>query len=888
MDLDENDILFTNKFIRQPNVQDEIEDLSSEFRRFYKKEQEKQDERILRESLERSSLRSIILDEETDSNNLLNTNKFDNNIQETMNIQRTKREIKTYVSVDSRDRDKLLYLKPNNFKIFLGRTFYNVKTIRLASIEFPNTNAVINANNNKIYWTNQEDIDEDIVDNIIKDYPVYEIEVPTGSYVAPRLQSQISSTMSLVKRQNKTGEFHFFSTTLDINTDIVQFTSLIQKELPNNPFTIIGSDTEVRVSAPGHGYNTGQIIYITGAKTLAGIPSETLNAAHEITVINSNVFSFEVNIKAAENSIGGGNTVRSGRLAPFKLLYGEYTNTIAPNLGYPLENSSQRNRVSIQRIENIYQVRVTTREPHGFENSYTYINQPCTLTGTGTSLNGTRVITDIVDQYTFLIQVSLNQLLNTSVFNTGTITFPTVDGQTFNISTLTNFGTSTLLIITHTKHNYTWLDKGLNLSLFETNMMPDINTEHQIYGILSPNEVIIGGFVLQDSGNYALYQGGYIPTYKPIETTVLSIIGVNIGAFTTFECDRAHNFRVGDKIRFYNILTIPTVLETVYEVYTIPSSTQFTINLSTTSYQLNPNSKVGSGTIAIYYPYHGFNTITSITNNTNLSGFFDGTYVVETRFNHGLSAGDKVSFSKTNCVPLIDKKYEIGETQYQVQSVLSSDTFVINASEDNLGNTVELTTIGTEGILGLNQDLYIYGETSVGGISKNDINGKKYNVREVLDEHSFTVDVNGIALSLEQGGTDIYISSLLHGYNGVQQNTKNSIVNRSINLEGENYAFLCCPQLATMMNTGKVKDIFARILLDQSPGYVVFSYLSNPKEFDTVPLDKLSDLEFSVVNYDNSLYDFSDLDFSFVLEITEVIDTTENFNYSSKRGITNN
>jgi len=484
--------------------------------------------------------------------------------------------------------------------------------------------------------------------------------------------------------------------------------------------------------------------------------------------------------------------------------------------------------------------------------------------------------------------VSLNQLLNTSVFNTGTITFPTVDGQTFNISTLTNFGTSTLLIITHTKHNYTWLDKGLNLSLFETNMMPDINTEHQIYGILSPNEVIIGGFVLQDSGNYALYQGGYIPTYKPIETTVLSIIGVNIGAFTTFECDRAHNFRVGDKIRFYNILTIPTVLETVYEVYTIPSSTQFTINLSTTSYQLNPNSKVGSGTIAIYYPYHGFNTITSITNNTNLSGFFDGTYVVETRFNHGLSAGDKVSFSKTNCVPLIDKKYEIGETQYQVQSVLSSDTFVINASEDNLGNTVELTTIGTEGILGLNQDLYIYGETSVGGISKNDINGKKYNVREVLDEHSFTVDVNGIALSLEQGGTDIYISSLLHGYNGVQQNTKNSIVNRSINLEGENYAFLCCPQLATMMNTGKVKDIFARILLDQSPGYVVFSYLSNPKEFDTVPLDKLSDLEFSVVNYDNSLYDFSDLDFSFVLEITEVIDTTENFNYSSKRGITNN
>lgn len=885
MDLDENDILFTNKFVRSPDMEDNLTDLSDEFRRFYRKEQDKQETARLRESLERSSLRSIILDEETDSTNLLNSNKFVKEQNEQVTTSRTKREIKTYVSIDSRDRDVLQYLRPNYFKIFLGKTFYNVKTIKLASLEFPNTNAVINTLNNKIYWTNQEDITNDTIDNVLKDYPVYEIEVPTGSYIATKLQSQISSKMSSVKRQNKTGDYHFFDVTLDINTDVVTFTSLIQRELPNNPFTIIGSDTEIRVSAPAHGYTTGQIIYITGSKSLGGIPSETIDGPHEITVINSNVFSFEVNIKASENSIGGGNTVKSGKLAPFKLLYGDYDNTIAPNLGFPLENSSQRNRVSIKKIENIYQVRVTTQTAHGFESSYTFINQPCTLTATSTSLDGTRVITDVLDQYSFLIQVSFNQLLNSTVFNTGTITF---NGQTYNIAVMANFGISTLSITTHTKHNYTWQDKGLNVTLFDTKMIPDINTDHQIYGILSPTEIIIGGFVLQDSGNYTLYQGGYISTYKPIETTMLSIIGVAIGPITTFECNTVHNFRVGDKLRFYNILTIPSVLDTVFEVSSIPSTTHFSINLSTTSYELNINSNVCSGTIKIYYPYHGFNTITSITNNTNLLGFFDGQYLVETRFNHGLSNGSKVSFSQTNSVPSIDKKFEIGETEYEVQSIVASDKFLINAAEDNLGNTVELTSIGTKGILGLNQNLYIYGETSVGGISKTDINGKQYSVREIIDEHTFTVDVNGIASSYEKGGSDIYISSLLHGYNGVQTNTKNSVVNRSINLEGENYAFLCCPQLATMMNTGDVKDIFARILLDQSPGHVVFSYLSNPKEFDTVPLDKLSELEFSVVNYDNTLYNFSDLDYSFVLEITEVVDTVESFNFSSRRGITNN
>ena len=91
-----------------------------------------------------------------------------------------------------------------------------------------------------------------------------------------------------------------------------------------------------------------------------------------------------------------------------------------------------------------------------------------------------------------------------------------------------------------------------------------------------------------------------------------------------------------------------------------------------------------------------------------------------------------------------------------------------------------------------------------------------------------------------------------------------------------------------MMNTGDVRNIFARVILDQSPGSMVFSYLSNPKTFDKVPLDKLDELEFSMLNHNSTLYEFNDLDYSFTLQITESIDVTDSFNVSSKRGIVDN
>jgi hypothetical protein len=851
MEFDENDILATNEFIRNPVLDDIPKDYNEEFKKYYEQEE----------------------DSEIDPTSLLATNKFEKeepkNTQTT--ITRRKKEIVTYVSVDSRDRDKLIYSKPNFFKIFLGKTFYNVKTIRLASIEFPNTNAVINNTNNYIYWRNQEDIDDNIIDNITQTYPVYNVQLRIGSYISTSLQNEITKKLATVKRRNKVGDFHYFVVSLDVDTDIVSFTSLILTQLSNNPISVTVGQGLITVDAPSHGYSTGDVIYILGAKNLAGITTATLTGAHIITKLNDDTFQYEVNVKAGESAIGGGNTVQSGKEAPFQLLFGENSNSVAQNLGYPLENSSQRIDTFIKAIENIYFVQVRLQTPHNFLNTSQYIGQLCNFAGTGTnpSIDGNRIISRIVDPFTFLVQV--NGRIDFSTINSGTVRFPSTSVIDLQIASITNF-TDTVLVTTFTEHNFELNDIGTPITFYNTISVPSFNGENVLYSVLSPTQIVVQGGVLAN-GDYnvsTLGQGGSMSRHDPLETVYLTISNATSGTYTKFTCNN-HGLRAGDKIQLYNVVTTP-IMKGIYTIYDVPDSDNFRVDFLTTSINMENIQKgiagVGTQIIKLAYPYHQFNRIINITNSP-----VSGKIRIQTQLVHNLQTNDKVRLMQTNSNPSID------DGGYLV-TVISTDTF-------DIPYPTTLTTAGTFGIIGMTHDFYIYGASSFAGITSTGINNKLHTVREIFDIHNFSFTCEDFSnAQTKGGGNNLFISSLYHGFAGVQENTKNSLLNRSINLEGENYAFLCCPQLATMMNTGNVRNVFARITLDQSPGSMVFSFLSNPKTFDTVPLNQLSELEFSVVNWDDTRYEFNDLDYSFSLEITEEIDITDGFNLSSRRGTT--
>lgn len=890
MDTDENDLLFTNTFIPAPELQSEVlSENSSEFRRYYERERSINEEKRLRESIEKMSIRSVYLEEDTDENNMLNTNRFVKNsgtsmksisgsINQTGSGRRT-RDVVSYVSIDSRDRDKVLYTKPSNFKIFLGRSFYNVKSIRLSSVEFPNTNAVINANNHNIYWTNEEDITLNKINAITNTYPEYTVQLRIGSYISTSLQSEMTSKLATVKRRDRVGDYHYFIVTLDIDTDIVTFTSLILKQLSNNSIQTSENTSVVLVNLTDHGYKDGETVYLQGVKTLAGIPSTTMNTAHKITVINNNSFQFEVNVKAAETLQGGGNTVKTGRIAPFKFLFGERSATVAQNIGFPLENSSDLIKTFIKSINNLYQATITTQTPHKILSSN--IGSLCAISASGTTptVNGNKRITQIVSSTSFNILLDASLAIET--FNTGQVTFGT---NTYNIQSILNTPSNTILVTTFTTHNYTI---GSQVSLYNTTTTPTLDETYTIVNSFDSLSFAIPGSL--PSGGSSPPGGiirsagldGYIPLNNPLTSHIVPITNVVKGiSTTTFTCP-SHDLKVGDNILFTKFQSSPDLTKNFQIVSAVPNNNTIVINTPILSYiqdTINAGTAyIQTGLTTVSFPDHGFNKIISIQNTT---GFPTGqTYgnllLVQTQLSHNYATGDMVRVAQTNCSPIIDGGYNI--------TVKTSDTFTIPYS-------FPITTSGNSGITSFHQNFYIYGSKMVGGMNPNNINNKLFTVRDILDKDTFTFyNIFDKALIDEKGGgNNVYISSLLHGFNGEQTNTKNSLLNRSINLQGENYAFLCCPQLATMMNTGKVKNVFARISLDQSPGSMVFSYLSNPKVFDTTPLNQLNDLEFSILNYDGTEYEFNDLDYSFTLQITETIDVTDGFQVSSRRGITDN
>ena len=561
MDFDENDLLYSNSFISEPDLTNEVgDDFNNEFKSFYKNEQLLNEKKKLRESLDRLSIRSIRLEEDTDEQSIMNTNRFLPGTSPSIKSggggggqqKRKTKEILTYVSIDSRDRDKVSYKKPSYFKIFLGKTFYNVKTIRLSSIEFPNTNAVINTSNHHIYWRNKQDIDEDILNPITKSYTDYFVQLRVGSYVASSLQNEMSTKLGLVKRSNNLGSFHYFIVNLDIDTDVVTFTSLILTQLGNSPLQTSVNTGIIVVSSTNHGYSNGEYIYIVGAQTIAGIQASIINTKQKITVIDANTFTFEVNTNAAQTLKGGGNTCKTGKIAPFQFLFGEFGNTVAPNIGYPLENSSQLINTYIKSISNFFQAVITTKTPTGFTETSNYLGQVCTVFSSGVSPNidGSLIITRILSPSSFLVNITQKLVLES--YNSGQVVFK---NKTFNIQSISNYGTNNILVSTFTNHNYTLNDINTTITLSGTNTTPNLDDSFSLLYVYEPKSFLIGG-LLPTGGEGS---GGVISRYKPLTTYTVQITNIIISQNTiTLTCPN-HNLQLGDLVTLNNLKTSPPI-----------------------------------------------------------------------------------------------------------------------------------------------------------------------------------------------------------------------------------------------------------------------------------------------------------------------------------------
>ena len=274
--------------------------------------------------------------ESNEGNNLLSVKIQE---QQAKPSDRFVQEVRTWVNIDSRDRDVTLYPDQNSYKINLGKKiFTNVVSVKLKSTEIINTLQLIketpvSQRNNLIFW----EIDGDVNDSATN--VVYDAALTAGNYNETTLATEIENQMNSVLRNN--GKLNNFSVSIDSVTDDVSFTS-IEFSTFSNPFSfsIAGtSDVNTTIESDFNdfsGITVGSRIQIENATSSGGIDSSFINGEHVLTgaTETSSKISFVVpTISTSTESGVGGSSVRIGTGVQFQLLWSQ-DNTPATILGF--------------------------------------------------------------------------------------------------------------------------------------------------------------------------------------------------------------------------------------------------------------------------------------------------------------------------------------------------------------------------------------------------------------------------------------------------------------------------------------------------------------------------------------------------------------------------
>lgn len=751
----------------------------------------------------------------------------------------------THINIDSADRDTRLWPNPNNFDISLDKTYKDVHKVELSSIIFPNTNAVINSYNNIITWRNYEDV---LNNRLITDtsgniaYPVYSTKIRVGSYSANALAKEMSTQMNLVRRDAGNGDFHHFETSLNRATDVTTIVSLTVVPLGNAAFSTTLNSNIVLVTAPDHGLVSGSKVYLMNVAEVSRIPTTALNGFQTITVLDRNLFTFTVNVNASETEVGGGNAAAFGVQALFQLLFG-LPGTVAPRLGFPIEHSSDIISNTLTSQTRVYLTFLTFFSP----STVPWISgQTVNLGFYENSVFVTRssyILAGFVGDVAVLITGSTGITLTTS-----STTYLSIhpDHTALAVYSTDNPSHIYYLLTTAVPHRYTELQKTVNVFAPETTP-PATRPYAVIVPQLSPTSLIVQLTQVQSLDTDDYYNIQYNDPLYSEPLRVLSFEERN--ELVLLQVDRSHGLLLGDTVLTSSeppqVLTVAGVFsDTHFYVVNSELYTEHTfrgVYLKTCVYQMA-------------LPGHKFNEVSNITKNiaTNM-------ITVQFILGHGLVNGDKVCLTNTNTTPSLDGLHAI--------SGVTLDSVSFSVPNALLYNIPLLTT----GYTGADTEL------SISEVSNAlQFNGKRVFLRSVSSPNFITVSIPGTYSPSTAwfGGPNVFVTSPYNGFRGTHTNTRLGSVYKSINLDGDNYVYLLCPVLAGLKNTSNIQDVFAHIVLDQDTGYVCFRFSSIPKIFEDPQRNEIQTLHFSVVNREYIPYEFSNLNFSFILRIEEIITTT--------------
>jgi hypothetical protein len=258
-----------------------------------------------------------------------------------------------------------------------------------------------------------------------------------------------------------------------------------------------------------------------------------------------------------------------------------------------------------------------------------------------------------------------------------------------------------------------------------------------------------------------------------------------------------------------------------------------------------------------------------------------GLTLVTTEASHGLSTGQTVVVEPYSLsVPL-------SVSSYVVQQTFNPTAFYLQA-QGPLG-AFNAPGQGLDGMLLRDRHFYLSNVEPLGGLDAQDLNMMRFEVREILDENTFTFSTLTGYASLTDigGGSAIRMNSLQLGWRGTQTNEDaTGAVYKPIDLSADNYCFLTVPSLgkhSTMRNTGTVQNILSKVQLTAQPVTVLFNTaVSGAFEFNTGPVDRLDSVDFLWVDPSGNRLDFGYFDWSCTLQIT-TLDSYDELNWQPAR-----
>lgn len=234
---------------------------------------------------------------------------------------------------------------------------------------------------------------------------------------------------------------------------------------------------------------------------------------------------------------------------------------------------------------------------------------------------------------------------------------------------------------------------------------------------------------------------------------------------------------------------------------------------------------------------------------------------------HGLSIGTKIII--TDAIEYLGISANILNKEHIITSIIDDNKYEITISHINL------QIIKTQSNGGFAVKIYVPNIFRL-RFDYSDTMGKQLGFRNPGNEISIT------KYATEISNRDLYQDEINIDEHG---NTLN-ITNNSLQLSGDNYILMTCRELAGeeligIINTGKIPNIFAKINLTGLPGRILYdTFISSPIFFYD-PIHQLSELYFSFLSPNGTLFDFNNVEHSFTLEIVTLDNQPSNTGLSS-------